>query len=205
MRLHEGQNTALLAVDDFDLTIPFSIYLLKQESQLVITDIDGTITTSDIKGFIGGNLGSNVHHANVENFFNRVSNNGYILVYLSARPVAFDDLTRDYLFDNLHMPEAPILLSPIAAEAALTADPDVMKTVMLHSLLEMFDKKQDVVVGAYGNKNTDTEAYSNVGIRGDRIFLINSKSEIRNVLTGNKSSYHSQSRNVTALYPKING
>ena len=32
MRLHEGQNTALLAVDDFDLTIPFSIYLLKHDN-----------------------------------------------------------------------------------------------------------------------------------------------------------------------------
>ena len=68
--------------------------------------------------------------------------------------------------------------------------------------LDLFDIKHDVVVGAYGNKNTDTEAYLKSGIRGERVFLINENSKLINVATGNMSSYQLQAEAIDQFYPK---
>ena len=208
--LNEGLNEALLVVDDLKIELPFSIYLLNQGNRLVITDVDGTITTSDFKGFIGGNMGIDVHHANVVEFLDKVSKNGYTVIYLSARPVSIDEFTRDYLFDNLQntdggysLPMSPLFMSPITVKAAISADPSIMKIATLHSLLDLFDLKQDDVFGAYGNTNPDTESYLNVGINDQRIFSINKKSEMINVATGTETSYLLHARNINTLYPKF--
>lgn len=210
-----GINDAIIVVDELDIELSFKIYVYYQNDRLVITDIDGTITTSDIKGFLVGNVGVDVHHSGVVEFFNKVSFNGYKVVYLTARPLAFDTMTREYLFDTLQnvdgrlpnfirysLPKGPMIMSPISAKAAITADADVMKLETLKSLLNLFDIKHDVVAGAYGNKNTDTEAYLKSGIRGDRVFLINENSKLVNVATGNVSSYQLQAEGIDQYYPK---
>ena len=215
MGLNEGINNAVLVVNELDIEMPFSVYLFNQNSNLVITDIDGTITTSDVKGFLVGNIGVNVHHSKVVELFDKVSKNGYIIVYLTARPIAFDGATRKYLFETLQgvneglpefatysMPLGPLFLSPISAEAAITADAEIMKVATLRSLLDLFDLKQDIVAGAYGNKNTDTEAYLTSGIMGEKIYLINEASKIINVATGNETSYRLQTQRVNEIYPK---
>ena len=212
MALNEGINEALLVVEDLDIELTFKIHLLSQDNRLVITDIDGTITSSDVSGFIGGSIGVDVTHSGVVEFFDKVSSNGYIVVYLTARPMLFDSVTREYVFNTLQnidsptfvsysMPRGPLFLSPISAEAALTADAEVMKLSTLKSILDLFNLKQDVVAGAYGNKNSDTEAYLNSGIRGGRIFLINEDSQILNVETGNNSSYKLQALQIDKYYP----
>ena len=207
-------NEGLLVVDELDIELSFKIHILYQNDRMVITDVDGTITKSDIGGFIGGSiLGRQVSHPGVVEFFERVSSQGYIVVYLTARPIAFDGVTREYLFgtlqnvsglaDHYSIPNGPLFLSPISAEAALTADADVMKRRTIKSLLDLFDVKQDVVEGAYGNKNTDTEAYLESGIREDRVFQINETSKMINVGTRNISTYNLQKNTIDEYYPKI--
>lgn len=213
--INEGTNDAILVVEDLDIQLKFKIHVYTQNDRLVITDIDGTITTSDIKGFLVGNVGVDVHHEGVVEFFNKVSFNGYNVLYLTARPVAFDTMTREYVFETLQkvdgslpdfvrysMPNGPLFMSPISAKAAITADADVMKLKTLKCILSLFDLKQDVVLGAYGNKNTDTEAYLKSGIRGERVFLINENSKLLNVATGNVSSYKIQAEAINRYYPK---
>ena len=101
MPLYEGINKALLVVDDLHIEMTFNIYLYSQYQKLVISDIDGTITTEDLKGFVGPIVGVDVHHSRVVEFFHAVSSNGYIVIYLTARPMAFDGKTREYLFNYL--------------------------------------------------------------------------------------------------------
>jgi len=60
-------------VDGLDIELSFKIHIIYQNDRLVITDIDGTITKSDIGGFIGGSiLGREVAHPGVVDFFDRV-------------------------------------------------------------------------------------------------------------------------------------
>lgn len=55
----------MFIVDSLDVEIPFSVFLLDQTSRLVITDIDGTITESDVKGFVFPQLGIEAHQVHL--------------------------------------------------------------------------------------------------------------------------------------------
>ena len=70
-----------------------------QRHRMVLTDIDGTITTSDVTGFVLPQLGIESHHRDVVEFLDRVSRNGHAVVYLSARPMSLGKTTRGYLFE----------------------------------------------------------------------------------------------------------
>ena len=74
-------------------------YIDLQQARLVVTDIDGTITTNDGQGFVLPQVGVDAHHEDVIQFFSRVGHNGYQVVYLSARAMALAKNTREYLFE----------------------------------------------------------------------------------------------------------
>ena len=213
MKLKNGLNKARLIIEDLDVSIPFSIYLFNQDSKLILTDIDGTITKSDVRGFIGGYLELDVHHDGVIEFLDKVRKNGYNIIYLTARPIAFDLETRQYLFRTLkhsdavyRMPEQPLFLTPaVLTQVAMdnAAEHTEAKTATLRSLMELFKLRHNVVLGAYGNKNSDTEAYLNIGISRDRIFIINKQSKMTNVGTGQDTSYKQHANSIDKMYPAV--
>ena len=48
-------------VDSIQVEVPFSIFFLDQSARLVITDIDGTITESNIRGLVYPQFGIDAH------------------------------------------------------------------------------------------------------------------------------------------------
>ena len=216
MALDGERNDGLLVVADLNIELKFQIFVFNQNDRLVVTDIDGTITTSDVGGFLGGSIGVGVEQPRVVEFFDKVDFNGYKVLYLTARPMAFDGLTREYLFETLQdvdgnppdffrysLPKGPLFMSPISAEKAISADAEIMKLSTLTSIINLFDLKEGVIYGAYGNKNSDTESYLKSGIKGDNVYLINEQSNIVNVATGNITSYKVQSQMINEYYPKL--
>ena len=94
----QGKNSAHYFVPTLDVEIQFNVYLYGKHEHLVFTDIDGTITKSDARGFVGGTLGLEVHHEGVVRLLDAVGKRGYSVMYLTARSLGFDITTRDYLF-----------------------------------------------------------------------------------------------------------
>ena len=92
---NEGQ----FVVDSLSITIPFNLFYYDQDSRFVLTDIDGTITETDIKGHVFPMFGVNAHHDHVVEMFDKVGDNGYNIVYLTARSISQDGNTREYLFE----------------------------------------------------------------------------------------------------------
>ena len=88
------------------------------------------------------------------------------------------------------------------AEALVDAlsDPSGVKATKIQSFVNLFNIKQNVVIGAYGNRNSDTKAYLDAGIPRDRIFLVNSNSVLRRVSDGKKTSYHNHVVKVNEMY-----
>ena len=213
MNLKNGINKASISIPDLNVKIPFSVFLYNQDTKLILTDIDGTITTSDFRGVVGAHLGLDVHHIGVVEFLHKVAKNGYIIIYLTARPLALDLQTRKYLFDDLEnefhgyrLPRHPLFLTPaVMAEAVLSdaTDHTAAKTKTLKHLMNLFENKSKIVHGAYGNKDSDTEAYLNIGIPSDNIFIINKNSNMINVGTKQDTSYKQHANNVHTLYPII--
>ena len=75
------------------------MFYYNQTSRFVLTDIDGTITESDIKGHVFPVFGFSAHHDHVVEMFHKIGDNGYNVVYLTARSIASDIDTREYLFE----------------------------------------------------------------------------------------------------------
>ena len=196
------------------MRIEFSTYVYTEEDKIVVSDIDGTITKSDTKGFFGGALGYNVHHEGVNMFLRGLNENGYKTIYLTARSMRYMSYTKNYLFekitvndvDGVSPPRNPILC--IHHDLALGALGDESKSVLgksscLNNVVSLFTDSSAVFVGAYGNKSSDTEAYTNVGIPLSKIFIINKQSKIMNAEFEGETTYKQQGEDLNTLFPKF--
>ena len=68
--------------------------------------------------------------------------------------------------------------------------------------LQLFESVKDTIYGAYGNSNTDVEAYLKVGIRSSLIFLVDESGKLRQVANGSLvTSYGQQAQRVNEMYP----
>jgi len=78
------------------------IYLWDSDTKIVISDVDGTITKSDVMGHVAPLLtGNNWSHNGVCELFTNIYKNGYKIMYLTSRAIGQAHATRQYLFDNI--------------------------------------------------------------------------------------------------------
>ncbi|XP_021749493.1 phosphatidate phosphatase PAH1-like isoform X2 [Chenopodium quinoa] len=119
LNLKEGQN---------DITFSFStrvlglqqveahIYLWKWNARIVISDVDGTITRSDVLGQFMPLVGKDWSQSGVARLFSAIKENGYQLLFLSARAIVQAYLTKSFLFnlkqDGKTLPNGPVVISP---------------------------------------------------------------------------------------------
>ena len=97
--MKKGQNEGRFVVENLNIDIPFNVFKFEQNTKFVLTDVDGTITESDIKGHVFPYFGFNADHDFVVELFHKINQNGYQMIYLTARSIAQDIDTRDYLFE----------------------------------------------------------------------------------------------------------
>ena len=97
--MKKGLNEGRFVVENLNIDIPFNVFKFEQNTKFVLTDVDGTITESDIKGHVFPYFGFNADHDFVVELFHKINQNGYQMIYLTARSIAQDIDTRDYLFE----------------------------------------------------------------------------------------------------------
>ena len=71
-----------------------SIFLYNYTDKLIISDIDGTITKSDILGYVCNLLGRDWTHANICKLFNKLVEHGYQIFYFTARSILQNYFTK---------------------------------------------------------------------------------------------------------------
>ncbi|GAA0187489.1 hypothetical protein LIER_34777 [Lithospermum erythrorhizon] len=119
LNLKEGQNivtfifsTRVLGVQKVDA----HIYLWKYNARIVISDVDGTITKSDVLGQFMPLVGKDWTHSGIARLFSAIKENGYQLLFLSARAIVQAYLTRSFLLnlkqDGKSLPSGPVVISP---------------------------------------------------------------------------------------------
>lgn len=100
MNLKPGKNTITFKCHS-TLTgtkkLSCSIFLWNYNDKIVISDVDGTITKSDVMGHIMPILGKDWTHDGVSRLFNLIAKNGYKIIYLTARALCQVNMTKDYL------------------------------------------------------------------------------------------------------------
>jgi phosphatidate phosphatase PAH1 len=199
------------------------IYKWNYNDKIIISDIDGTITKSDVRGQILTSIGKNWYHENVAKLFNLIKNNGYKIVYLSARSVYMSEMTKNVLKDmsqdNNFMPRGPVLLNPVNILNAfhtevIEKNPDEFKTNCLIDLRSLFDVNNvNPFYAGFGNKLTDITTYKSIGIDTRFIFIINQTGIVNynhdqknlelDVQSRNLSSYLELSNLVNIFFPSV--
>ncbi|OZC09745.1 hypothetical protein X798_03148 [Onchocerca flexuosa] len=163
------------------------IYLYKWTERLVISDIDGTITKSDVLGHVIPAIGGQWAHAGVAELYTRIKENGYQLVYLSSRAIGQSYSTKKYLQSIAQnakfLPDGPLLLSPTSVLIAFRREiidrkPEEFKIAALTDLKECFPVKCPFYAG-FGNRETDVVSYRAVDIPPDRILIIDKQGRVR--------------------------
>ncbi|EFO87827.1 hypothetical protein CRE_05619 [Caenorhabditis remanei] len=164
-----------------------NIYLYKWYEQLVISDIDGTITKSDVLGHVLPVVGGTWAHNGVVELYNRIKNNGYKMIYLSSRAIGHSHMTKEYLKsvtqDGKHLPDGPVLLSPTSTMRALKREvidrcPEEFKIAALSELKKLFPSPNPFYAG-FGNRDTDVISYKAVAVPTARILIIEPSGTIK--------------------------
>ncbi|CAN5561702.1 hypothetical protein BH11MYX1_BH11MYX1_45610 [soil metagenome] len=138
--------------------------LLPAGSKVVITDIDGTLTTDDNQvidqipdaTYVPVAMGSAVELMKAWDAKN------YPIIYLTARPHVLRVESRGWLRDE-GFPNGALIT------AIQTEEASAYKTAWLQRIVTQFGW---VPVAAYGNAQTDITAYNNVGIPKDKTFIV---------------------------------
>ncbi|XP_071803949.1 phosphatidate phosphatase LPIN1-like isoform X1 [Asterias amurensis] len=186
-----------------------TVYLWKHDIKLVISDIDGTITRSDVFGQILPVLGKDWTHGGVAQLFSQIQNNGYHFLYLSSRAIGQARHTKGYLKsvcqDKFDLPDGPLLLNPSSLIRAFHREviikkPEEFKIRCLKDILSLYpssgNKASNPFYAGFGNRINDTWAYRAVGVPVSRIFTINSQGKVTHDLTYTFQSSYPKMRDL---------
>ncbi|KAL4624687.1 phosphatidate phosphatase LPIN2-like [Arapaima gigas] len=216
LKLKEGPNDVT-----FSITTQYqgtsrcqgTIYLWNWDDKVIISDIDGTITKSDVFGQILPQLGKDWTHQGIVKLYHSVHQNGYKFLYCSARAIGMADMTRGYLHwvndRGTILPRGPLMLSPSSLFSAFHREviekkPELFKIECLTDIKNLFQPNKEPFYAAFGNRVNDVFSYKQVGVPECRIFTVNPKGElIQEQSKGNKSSYSRLSELVEHVFPLL--
>ncbi|CAM4821302.1 unnamed protein product [Rotaria magnacalcarata] len=190
-----------------------NIFLFDHKTKFVISDIDGTITKSDVFGHIFPFFGKDWSHEGIAEFFQAIKENGYQFVYLSARAIGQSRVTRNFLRNitqcGFELPIGPLFISPDTLVTALYREviarrPEDFKIQCLKNIASLFPDKNPFYAG-FGNRINDQYAYTAVGIPVTRIFTINPRGEVvrQNIPQILSTSYKNLHELVDQVFPPM--
>lgn len=200
--LNSGINTFICFLPSQGLAALIELYVVNYKDQLVICDVDGTITKSDFRGFIETVILGRYSfiHSGVSSFLSAFSvlQDSYVptksvkVIYMSARPINLLNQTKSFLrHSSVHLPLGPIILNPTGLCEALWKDisgkSNDFKTHALRQLRNCYSKagahysnestSSNFILGL-GNRQSDFKAYNDASIPKHRILIIDSLSKI---------------------------
>lgn len=162
-------------------------YMWNWNAKVVVSDVDGTITKSDVLGHLAPMVGKDWNHAGVAHLYNNIKDNGYQLMFLSSRAISQSKGTRRYLEkltqDGETLTQGPVMLAPDPLSTALYREvvvrrPQEFKMRCLQTIRDLFPPDWNPFYAGFGNRDTDTVSYASVGVPPGRNFTINPRSEV---------------------------
>jgi hypothetical protein len=144
---------------------PQADYTFASGKKVVVTDIDGTLTTSDneLSMEIADPTYDPMMMGHADLLLQTWGMKGYPVIYLTNRPHPLRVETRGWLAEKM-MPGGPVITSNGTA-----SDAAAYKTLWLQRMVQTFHWQ---IVAAYGNAATDITAYENAGIPKADTFIV---------------------------------
>ena len=159
-RLPVGTHELFARVRGDNTGIRFYGFVIPADQQVVVSDVDGTLTDSETacvgEIVLGRNPGAQPGAAQA------LADTGELVVYLTTRGDQYTELTRQWLEDHA-FPRGALRLAPSTLTLPGAAQ-RAAKTRMLASL-------GVPVSAAIGNRESDVRAYQSQGLPASRIFI----------------------------------
>ena len=193
-------------------TLKSSIYLWPSSSKIVISDVDGTITRSDVLGQVLPVLGKDWTHEGVTELFTKITNQGYKIIYLTSRAIGQSTMTKSYLDSLIQekktLPPGPLIMSPDGLFTSLKREvierkPHLLKIPVLSEIKNLFPQGLTPFFAGFGNRDTDGIAYRYLGIPLNYIFLIDTSSKVLRLGETKKENYKLIADKVEDIFPII--
>ncbi|KAI3513116.1 hypothetical protein L1887_20442 [Cichorium endivia] len=213
LNLTAGKNTVTFKFSTAVLgnqQVDARIFLWKWDTRIVISDVDGTITKSDVLGQFMPLVGRDWSHIGVTHLFSAIKENGYEILFLSARSISQADITRQFLInlrqEGKSLPEGPVVISPDGLFPSLFREvirraPHEFKIACLADIRACFPEDWNPFYAGFGNRDTDEFSYLKVGIPKGKIFIINPKGEVVVNRCHDTKSYSSLHSIVNGIFP----
>jgi hypothetical protein len=165
-RLPIGMRDLFVSVVGDRTGVGFLGYVAPDGARLLVSDVDGTLTSSENAFLETVVLGIEPDaRAGAPRAYDAVTAKGHQLVYVTARGNQYTTATRDWL-DHKSFPRGPVRLSPSFVTLPGTDTIDYKtRTIAALSAAGL-----EVAAGV-GNRASDVEAYISVGVAPDRIFI----------------------------------
>jgi len=215
MELMWGENTIEFRLSGSSQCVQGTISLWEKDAKIVVSDVDGTITRSDVMGQLAPMVGKDWSHTAVTKLFTRVQRNGFHMLYLTARAIGQADITRAYLFgmaDNYDtgsaLPCGPLFLSPDRLFTSFKREvidrtPYIFKIAALRDIRSLFPSSYNPFYAGFGNRDTDHQAYTQIGIPEGKVFIINSNGVVHHVNSAYATSYDSMADIAHQMFPHL--
>lgn len=147
-----------------------SVWVLPRGAEVVVFDIDGTLTTGDDQVVQQLLTGAEPQMYRGANHVARAwASSGRQPVYVTGRPYSLQDVSRRWLDDH-GFPPGPIRTTDSLSDAR--TDRAHVGRFKRDYLLDVLARTGVVVAAAYGNALTDVCAYSEAGIAPTRTFIV---------------------------------
>lgn len=214
--LKPGANTIRFVVDSSAVELDCRIFLWSCHTKIAISDVDGTITRSDVLGHLLPAVGRDWSQVGVAGLYTQIEKNGYQMLYLTARPIGQASQTRAFLHNvtqgSAKLPNGPVLMSPNRLVESFTREvirrkPQEFKIAALREVRCLFAPDYNPFHAGFGNRDTDVISYRAVGLIPQRIFVVNPKGElvVMKAKYESAASYSTLQDLVESVFPDISG
>ena len=195
------------------------LHLWGPNESVVVVDLDGTLTISDVEGHIRTlRLGQyDFLHAGACDFFTKLHELGVRIVYLTARPLDWATASRAHLENavqqSISLPPGVLITNSTGLTGALFTEvvnktPHLFKIQVLNELqLTLIHAgrvvEHPVFVAGFGNRPTDIVAYEEVGMDRSLIFMLDPYSNVKAVSDPRLYESYSDPNVMLWLLPKL--
>lgn len=159
-KLGLGRHRIRLVVSGDQTATELFLEVLPQGSTLFVSDVDGTLTTSELIEGLAAVFGTlPPAHPGASALYNGLTKKGYRPLYLTARSTNMIQRTRDFIFTK-KFPAGVIQTSPAGTLGLSGAKGVAYKTEVLQS----YEERGFKFAYGFGNTAVDAESFSNASI-----------------------------------------
>jgi phosphatidate phosphatase PAH1 len=193
-------------------TIAGFIYFWPKDANIIISDVDGTITKTDFLGHVLPMFGKDWSQPGIASLFTNIRKSGYFILYLTSRPIGQSQQTKNFLQsvyqDGKLLPQGPLLMSPDRMLPSVKREiiykrPELFKMAALKDLRSLFPADHNPFHAGFGNRETDAISYRSVGIPLEKVFIVDPTGDIQHHKITSKKSYTIIDTMVHEVFPGI--